>query len=94
MNQLFGQVDMIIVSFGCQELKQRNEVKGHRHRGSRHPARPRPVKGHGLLGLEQDIDVLWHKHRDNNRDIAWSSMMIVWLVGIDSVGVNVVFSGS
>jgi hypothetical protein len=53
------------------------------------------MTGHGLIGLEQDIEVLWHRQRDRNRDIAaWSSMMIVWLVGIESVGVNAVFGGS
>jgi hypothetical protein len=39
-------------------------------------------------------DVLWHEQRDHNRDIAWSSMMIVWLVGIESMGVNTIFGGS
>jgi hypothetical protein len=52
------------------------------------------MEGHGLIGLEQDIDVLWHKQRDHNRDIAWSTMMVVLLVGIESVGVNIVFGGS
>jgi hypothetical protein len=52
------------------------------------------MKGHGPIGLEQDIDVLWHKQRDHDRDIAWSTMMIVWLVGIESVGVNIMIGGS
>jgi hypothetical protein len=52
------------------------------------------MKGHGLIGLEQDIYVLCHKQRYHNRDIAWSTMMIVWLAGIESVGVNIVIGGS
>jgi hypothetical protein len=58
--------------------------------GNRHLARlVRPMKGHGLIGLEQDIDVLWHEQREHDRDITWSTMMIGWLVGIESVGVNI-----
>jgi hypothetical protein len=62
-NQLLGQVDMIIVSFRCKELKQGNRVKGRRYRGSRYPARLRHTKGRSLLGLEQDADSLWELAR-------------------------------